>query len=1062
MKKLIPMVLFLFYGVAHSATTIDVLYVFDDAGFDPAVDTLAADIIDDMTASVSDFIYNVTLEDDDTYAARSNLTGIELVIFAGNCVAADVDAGPDITNFSGGVVSMFFGSTTLNTAMGLGAATLGVGMEVRYNGADTTYINRREMDSLRAFYRAGGDGSRGKINISGIAANADILYTDSAAIWAFAASIDSGVSNAAASTNHGPRVFMGTQSVSTGFRDWGSHAPFRRDVQRSVAWAVHDTTVNSWPETVIWIGFAEEMGNGWNEIGNAANCIAAGPNGESFDSSIFTSVEDFLRFGGDGAFDPVSFYDPVGIDSLVPEGKRVDSAFLRLHAWQAGIDNDGDSFNISTGLFPILANDSNLIAPFYYEEPAGGGCPEDWKGEGGRLENGVSNRYGKDENNPWDAKNFTRGTDIPSVPWDSVRWSWDGSTGSVPFDTALLATNADTMSFRFNRAGMQDWVDNVHKGFILKLLVRHGGDVEGGPNGDRWANKSGTSNTGTLLYRSGIEIFLSQIRIDSTPSVNAFNLAYNNNGVLDSADGVLLGMRFDAIVFEIKWTAYASGAMVGYKVQNPDNIMLEYNSFQDNFVSGPVIEDRFQHAALLAFLGADSNLAYYMFEDSTIVNRGSFASPNDTFPGVSNNTSDSSLSRIPFGSTSNNNNRRLAWYEPGIVTDAYIDYYLNLLDNPVESVAYDANGDATVDDSIFWSGIWHDNVGVGGQSGARTDTSIGIDPNGGKVAALNSFKFGGDMGADLYPYYFDSIQLPFLTEFMDSLKIFSFADGNIRYLANNFAEVRADITLNSGGAFQFHDSMTVGSIGDFAFWELDFKLTKNGPPNLLSDGLASSGTQWTSGEGDTHSPIFYWERDSMVYANGGASWWWPRFTDPRPYGVQNWHYSNLAVYYMLRSPVDWIAPNQNTTISAALLGTVNDTLDWCPAYTFNFGDTAEFTTVGSARRPFKMVGSVQCLDCIDTVGLGKDELGENWLLFAKDFPNGNKVIIRPSHSGTSGFGTDSTNYTAVFQLGGTFTKLLPNGTQTGNITEDSLRSGEGGIYIAQIAASTGLRVKVLK
>ena len=536
MRKLLPIIIFLSFNQAV-ATTVDVLYVFDDSGFDPAVDTLAKELIEVMSNSTSGFTYNVTLEDDNTWSSRTSLTGFEMVIFGANCNASLVDLGPDISTYSGSVISMFYGSTSLNSAMGLGTAQIATGITVRYRGPDTTFINLREYDTLRAYYVAGSDGARGKILSTNLAANAKTIFTDVTGGDVLVASLDSGVANASGSTNHGRRVFLGSQAVQSGYRDWSYHAPFRREIQRSVCWAAGDTSDASWVENVIWIGYAREMGNGWNEIGGAANCASAGPSGESFDSSIYTSINDFHRFGYD-AQDPTAYFDPVGIDQLVPEGKIVDSAFYRVTAYTAGIENLGDSFNVSTGLFPVIAYDSTVIAPFWYERNSAGGCPEDYTSQGGRLINGVTNRYGRDLTKPWAAKDFLRGVDIPLVPWDSIRWSWDGSAGSIKFDTNSIARAAGQLSFSMDPAGVQSWVDKGHKGFILKGLVLHGGDVEIGGPGDRMGNRNGLSNSGVLLRPSGVEIYLSVV-VDTV--INEGDSLVLNTGLGSDSTHVIRG-----------------------------------------------------------------------------------------------------------------------------------------------------------------------------------------------------------------------------------------------------------------------------------------------------------------------------------------------------------------------------------------------------------------------------------------------------------------------------------------------------------------------------------------
>jgi len=571
---------------SYAQTTKNVLWVYDQQGVDTAVDRMCKGFIEDMSNSASNYTYTVTLEDDSVFAARSGFSGIDIIVFASQNDVTTLNTGPSIATFSGGVLSMYFvWNDSLHIEMGLGTPTTEMGEQIRYLGPDSVFINRRELDSVRELYASGADGSRGKINSTSLAANAKKIYTNADGSFIYCASLDSGVSNASSSTNHGKRVFLGTQSVITGWRDWGTYSSIRRELQRCVAWLANDTTSNSYVENNIWIGFQEETANAWNELGSSS-CATGGPAGESSDSSVFASVVDALRTGYDTQ--PVNAYMyPIGIDKLVPEGKTVDSAKLYFQASFAATNAQDGIFNVSLGLFPIISYDSTLVLPFWYDEFTGtvdsitddgagaskfwtaephrqatgdrvglavggtdiyydtattqtltvtsatsftmplpfngnavggiyspGGCQLDWMRGSTRLSSGTSNRYWRKQGQPWGAKDFLRGTDIPMTPWDSIRVSNDGTNADVKW------TTGDTLVLNMDATGVQTWVDNRAGGMVLMGLAAHSFDVEIGPSGDR-IRGPGTGRPATLLEKSGIQIFLSSS--NSSPPVSAFS-----------------------------------------------------------------------------------------------------------------------------------------------------------------------------------------------------------------------------------------------------------------------------------------------------------------------------------------------------------------------------------------------------------------------------------------------------------------------------------------------------------------------------------------------------------
>ncbi len=597
-------------------------------------------------------------------------------------------------------------------------------------------------------------------------------------------------------------------------------------------------------------------------------------------------------------------------------------------------------------------------------------------------------------------------------------------------------------------------------------------------------------------------------QVDSTPSVRMFYIAYNNDGNLDSIDGLLFGARAEFIVMDEMTLPYITPAVKGIKAYNRGTKLLRYNSFQDNFhgdsAAPNVAEDWYQHAHLKYFLGADSNKAYFYYDSATALDRGFYSGSPTTLPGAAFN-SDTSLSRMPPAGFSNNNRRRLASYATDIVQKAYLNFYLSNL-NRVWVTLY--NGAA-----VYYDGIWHDNVGPGNQIAARSDSNL----TGGRCSQLNQYRLGGAIYDPGWTPYWINNHRPFLTRMLDSLPLFPFTVPGKRYVVNNYAEVHADRSSTTH-PFKYSTTYNDSDVCDFAFWELDFKLTKTAAPNLLSAGLADAGTSWATTLAAGYSPILYWERDSIGMLQGCGSWWYPRQTDPRPYGYVNWHYSNLAVYYMIRSPIDYITCNYGNSVKASAWGAgVGDTFNWIPAYGYNFGNDSQFSIAATTRRPVKFAASVTCSDCENGTPVGKDQIGRNWMAFGKHFTNGNLTLVRPAHEGEvdwsvvadagntsvtfktnmpattdgyyngkllrftsgnlSGQQRQVTNFVAATKfitvssafsaapagatnnihiwgafsppipLGGSFKKLNPDGTLGQVITQDSLRSGEGGIYI---------------
>ena len=229
----------------------------------------------------------------------------------------------------------------------------------------------------------------------------------------------------------------------------------------------------------------------------------------------------------------------------------------------------------------------------------------------------------------------------------------------------------------------------------------------------------------------------------------------------------------------------------------------------------------------------------------------------------------------------------------------------------------------------------------------------------------------------------------------------------------------------------------------------------HGPTNAASQIDSTTVCTW-------YSPMsMYAAQVGLAIHNVG--WWFnPRTAlSNRHYGFSKTWYDDLCLYYIHRSQTTFLnfanepcdgANEHNwyngaTAESCVHAGLEGDSCYWIGALGVRLGRDDDVTGWNTDTVRWYL-GSVQCLPCMDTVGIGKDDVNQNFVIFLRRWSGDdsyNYMVLQRTA------GDDQTTFTnswsSTFSLPtGNWNKLTVAGSWGSAITQDSLRNGEGGIY----------------
>jgi len=505
---------------------------------------------------------------------------------------------------------------------------------------------------------------------------------------------------------------------------------------------------------------------------------------------------------------------------------------------------------------------------------------------------------------------------------------------------------------------------------------------------------------------------------DGSPSINFCYLCYNG-GVLDSAQGYLAGIRAEMIILDVDWATYGGADFIrGVRAADSNCLLIRYNT-SDNWDNRS--SDAHEMDSMASYAGADTNRIFLTAYEQTAFDRYN-TSGVDTVPGTDNNA-DTSLSRIYTRSFSNNANRKIVNFGDDSTVAWTIRYNLSWLDADIDG----ADGD-------YWNGIFIDNSGLGDERAGRSDSTL----LGGRINELDSARCGGELGSNsaFHQKMWANYTNYFKTQH-DSLSAHN------KYQVCNFAECWTVYPSTSG--YTFYPAMIEKDTVDFAFWELDPKMTKAGD---MVAGVPDGETEITTQYDEVYRLL---QRNIYCSAYGGISIWSPRRTDTKPYGLKKFFYDNMCAYYVIRNVDAYF--NLHDSYNIPEIGTSADSVTWIGAYGYDItGSVADSICFADGNIPYKWLASVICGGATEDE-IGKDACGQNWVIWRRDFPDsGNAtqamVIIRPRANTDLGDNMGDTTYTPSFDLGGNYRKLDVDGNLGSVITKDSLRCGEGAIYLA--------------
>ncbi|MBN4076394.1 hypothetical protein JYT16_01615 [Gemmatimonas aurantiaca] len=523
-------------------------------------------------------------------------------------------------------------------------------------------------------------------------------------------------------------------------------------------------------------------------------------------------------------------------------------------------------------------------------------------------------------------------------------------------------------------------------------------------------------------------------QVDSTPSIRAFGLYYIG-GTYTDAQAVTMAHRYDMVAldgdgFVNDFYARQVNALRSIK---PNSIILIYNSTDLGKINNSK-SNSYEWDSLRVYAGGYPHDIFMHYTDSQKMSIGN----DTTLPGL-NNDPDSSKSEA-------------GWFI-GYTNRRHLDF--SSAKARSWQIRFNKSGLLhTIPGTSEWAdGIWWDNGSVDiSQSVRSTDVPFS------GIAELSGLRWiYGQAWAPSAEFPNDDttgtrLRWEFLMEMLrehyDTLKnsVNWHPQGKRQSHAINYAEVRFDLDW---GPYNWRTKMYDSNYTKYAYMEHTPNALK--PAVFLSPGASNSSTSISTNFWGAKGPISYFDHDVIAQEQGVCVIYHPGFpysTTYKPYGVANRLYSDLALYYVIRTDSTYWkihGYNAQTNVGGGtgIAPGTSDSVLWVGAYAYDFSSGFPVDST-----PYAYASSVPCTDCdsrLSQANLGKDGVGQNWVVFRRNMPNGNMAMHRAVPG--NGTATGNTTYTPDIPLGGEYYKLQIDGTLGPIITTDKFRNGEGGVYV---------------
>lgn len=251
---------------------------------------------------------------------------------------------------------------------------------------------------------------------------------------------------------------------------------------------------------------------------------------------------------------------------------------------------------------------------------------------------------------------------------------------------------------------------------------------------------------------------------------------------------------------------------------------------------------------------------------------------------------------------------------------------------------------------------------------------------------------------------------------------------------------------------------------DYVYYEHTPNVARGGfvmRPGPTDGQTAIDSSDWQGGI----NPYRFWKQDSTGMVNSVNTIYHPGYPYQavyKPYGVSNRLYSDLCLYYLIRNDSTyWKTHGYNTQWNVeggTGAGGTSDSVYHIDAYTYNFANTFPLTTP-----PYPYATSVdapQCSTWVNThYGAHKDletavgKAGaDNWIVWRRDFANGNFVVVRPLHQNDA-TGTATPAFNLSPSGATSYQQIQADGTLGSSVTTTTLRAGEGKMFTPAAGAT---------
>ena len=526
-------------------------------------------------------------------------------------------------------------------------------------------------------------------------------------------------------------------------------------------------------------------------------------------------------------------------------------------------------------------------------------------------------------------------------------------------------------------------------------------------------------------------------QVDSTPSIRAFGLFYNN-ATYTAAQAQTMAYRYDmaALGSDAFVIDYYANMVVKARETKPNFVILIYNSTDMAKVNNSR-STSFEWDSLLAYSGGTyPNRIFFHSLDSQTLGIGN--DPDIIIPGLLN---DPDSSRSEIGRFIGVTTRRHLNFADDSARAWQVRFNKSQLSHVIPGT------------NQYADGIWWDNCAV-----AQSIQASNVAPTSVVVELHNR------------PWYYDQAWLPsrerpndettgtrirfeegLLPMLKSSVDTFNNSPnwhptGRKMYQATNWAEVRFDVEWSP---FMWRPEMYDINYTKYAYMEHTPNALK--PGVFLGPGIANSATSLSTNYWSAKGPLAYFAHDTLATKQGVCVIYHPGFpyvSQYKPYGISNRLYSDMSLYYLMRTDSTyWKIHAYNAQMNVGggtgIAPGTSDSVMWVGAYAYDFSPSFPIDSV-----PYAYATSVPCTDCdarAQQQNLGKDGFGQNWVVFRRNLPNGNMVLHRSVQPGGSVTGNSSV--TPSIPLGGEYRKLNIDGTLGPVVTTTTLRNGEGAAFV---------------